>query len=126
MCFGRCLVEEPGQVLRKLAIADEALLHRVLADAEHGHPPESPLDPRAHALVAVAALIAVDAAAPSYIWAVEAARSAGVSDEEVVGCLLATLPVLGVARIVSAAPKLGLALGYDVSAALETPDAVLD
>jgi hypothetical protein len=27
--------------------------------------------------------------------------------------------VLGVARVVSAAPKLGLALGYDVAAALE-------
>ena len=29
-------------------------------------------------------------------------------------------------RVVSAAPKLGLALGYDVSAALESPGAVLD
>ena len=29
------------------------------------------------------------------------------------------LPALGVARVVSAAPKLGLALGYDVSSALE-------
>jgi alkylhydroperoxidase/carboxymuconolactone decarboxylase family protein YurZ len=119
-------VEDPGQVLRKLAIGDDALLHRVLADAEHCHPPESPLDPKAHALVAIAALIAVDAAAPSYIWAVEAARAAEVSDEEVVGCLLAALPVLGEARVVSAAPKLGLALGYDVSAALESPGAVLD
>jgi hypothetical protein len=27
--------------------------------------------------------------------------------------------VVGVARVVSAAPKLGLALGYDVAAALE-------
>jgi 4-carboxymuconolactone decarboxylase len=119
-------VEDPGQVLRKLAIGDDALLHRVLADAEHCHPPESPLEPKAHALVAIAALIAVDAAAPSYIWAVEAARAAEVSDEEVVGCLLAALPVLGEARVVSAAPKLGLALGYDVSAALESPGAVLD
>ena len=29
------------------------------------------------------------------------------------------MPVVGVARIVSAAPKLGLALGYDVAHALE-------
>jgi hypothetical protein len=29
------------------------------------------------------------------------------------------LPVVGVARVVSAAPNLGLALGYDVGAALE-------
>jgi hypothetical protein len=29
------------------------------------------------------------------------------------------MPIVGVARIVSAAPKLGLALGYDVSEAFE-------
>ena len=36
-----------------------------------------------------------------------------------VGCLIATLPALGVAKIVSATPKLALALGYDVTSALE-------
>jgi 4-carboxymuconolactone decarboxylase len=113
------LVEAPGKVLRKLAIRDDTLLRQVLADEEAGRPACSPLDPKVHALVCVTGLIAMDAAAPSYLWAVEAARSAGASDEEVVGCLLATLPVLGAARVVSAAPKLGLALGYDVGAALE-------
>jgi hypothetical protein len=32
------------------------------------------------------------------------------------------MPIVGVARVVSAAPNLGLALGYDVSAALELVD----
>jgi hypothetical protein len=36
-----------------------------------------------------------------------------------VGALIAVMPVVGVARVVSAAPNLGLALGYDVGAALE-------
>jgi alkylhydroperoxidase/carboxymuconolactone decarboxylase family protein YurZ len=115
-------VDEPGQVLRKLAIGDDALLHRVLADENAGHPCCSPLDAKTHALVCVAALIAMDAAEPSYLWAVEAARAAGASDEELVGCLLAALPVLGIARVVCSAPKLGLALGYDVGAALERVD----
>jgi hypothetical protein len=42
----------------------------------------------------------------------------------VVACLLAALRVLGAARVVSAAPKLGLALGYDVGAALEDASAL--
>lgn len=35
------------------------------------------------------------------------------------GALIAAMPVIGSARVVSAAPKLGLALGYDLDAALE-------
>jgi 4-carboxymuconolactone decarboxylase len=110
-------VEEPGHVLRKLAIGDDALLHRALA-GERGDAVDW-LDPKTHALVSVAALIAVDACEASYLPAVEAAREAGATDEEVVACLFAALPMLGAARVVSAAPKLGLALGYDVAAALE-------
>jgi 4-carboxymuconolactone decarboxylase len=47
---------------------------------------------------------------------------AGASYDEIVGTLIAVMPIVGVARVVSAAPKLGLALGYDVSAALELVD----
>jgi hypothetical protein len=49
----------------------------------------------------------------------ETARRRGASDDEIVGCLIAVLPAIGVARVVSAAPKLALALGFDVTAALE-------
>jgi hypothetical protein len=54
------------------------------------------------------------------MWTLELARRAGASNDEIVGCLLAVMPTLGVARVVSAAPKLGLALGFDVATALET------
>jgi 4-carboxymuconolactone decarboxylase len=50
---------------------------------------------------------------------VEAALRAGVSYDEIVGVLVAVLPLVGIARVVSAAPNLGLAIGYDVSEALE-------
>ncbi len=113
------LLEPPGQVLRKLTIRDDALLRRVLAEEECGRPVESALDPKTHALACISALIAMDAAAPSYLCAVESARAVGASDDEIVGCLLAVLPILGEPRVVCAAPKLGLALGYDVGAALE-------
>ena len=35
------------------------------------------------------------------------------------GTLIAVMPIVGVARIVSAAPNLALALGYDVAEAFE-------
>lgn len=111
-------MQEHECTLRKLAIGDDAYLGSLVA-SEPANVVESRLDPRTHALVRVGALIAVDATAPSYLEAVEAARASGASDEEITGCLVAVLPELGAARVISAAPKLGLALGYDVAAALE-------
>jgi len=112
------LVERHTDTLRKLAIGDDAYVDAVLA-SETGNVAESGLDQKTHALVRLGALIAADAAAPSYLDAIDAARLSGTSEEELVGCLIAVLPELGAARVISAAPKLGLALGYDVAAALE-------
>jgi alkylhydroperoxidase/carboxymuconolactone decarboxylase family protein YurZ len=50
---------------------------------------------------------------------VEAALRAGLTHDEIVGVLVALIPVIGVPRVVSAAPNLGLAVGYDVGEALE-------
>ena len=111
-------VESHECTLRKLAIGDDAFIDGVLA-SERTNRAQSGLDPKSHALVRLGALIAVDAASPSYLDALESARAAGTSDEELVGCLIAVLPELGAARVISAAPRLGLAIGYDVVAALE-------
>jgi alkylhydroperoxidase/carboxymuconolactone decarboxylase family protein YurZ len=116
-------VDTDETTLRKLTIADEGCIESVLA-SEASRPAKSPLDNKTHALVKVAALIAIDAPSASYIDAIDAARTAGASDDELVACLLAVLPTLGAPRVVSAAPKLGLALGYDVVAALEEPTGV--
>jgi len=104
--------------LRKLAIRDDAFIDGLLA-SDRANLAESALDSKSHALVRLGALIAVDAASPSYLDALESARAGGASDDELVGCLIAVLPELGAARVISAAPKLGLAIGYDVAAALE-------
>jgi 4-carboxymuconolactone decarboxylase len=111
-------VESHECTLRKLAIGDDAFIDGVLAN-ERTNLALSGLDPKSHALVRLGALIAVDAAAPSYLDALESARACDTSDEELVGCLIAVLPELGAARVISVAPKLGLAIGYDVAAALE-------
>ena len=52
---------------------------------------------------------------------VEPALAVGVTVDEVVGCPIAVASTIGLARAVSAAPELALALG-DGDAALETPD----
>ena len=67
----------------------------------------SGIDPRSHALLRIAALIAMDAAPPSYMSAVQAGLKAGASYDEIVGTLIAVMPIVGVARVVSAAPNLG-------------------
>jgi alkylhydroperoxidase/carboxymuconolactone decarboxylase family protein YurZ len=104
--------------LRKLAIRDDAFVDSILA-RERESVSTSGLDAKTHALVQVGALIAIDAAPPSYMDAIESGLASGATVDEIVGALVAVMPAIGVARVVSAAPKLGLALGYDVTVALE-------
>ena len=105
--------------LRKLALRDDRYVAALLA-REDASAVESGLDDRTRALVQIGALVAVDAAPPSYMSVAEAALDAGVTREELVGALIVVLPVVGMPRLVSAAPNLGLALGYDIGEALET------
>ena len=62
------------------------------------------IDRRSHALLRIAALIAMDAAPPSFMSAVEAGLDAGASRDEIVGTLIAVLPIVGAARVVSFPP----------------------
>jgi len=104
--------------LRSLALSDDRFVESVLGmgqdTVEISH-----LDAKTHALVRLAALLAVGAAQSSYNEGVERALAAGASADEIVGLLIAVAPSVGLGRVVSAAPELGLALGYDVEAALE-------
>jgi 4-carboxymuconolactone decarboxylase len=111
-------VDEYKLTLRRLALRDDRYIDAVLSE-ERANATLAGIDPRSHALLRVAALIAVGAAPPSYMSAVQAGLEAGASYDEFVGTLIAVMPIVGVARVVSAAPNLGLALGYDVAEALE-------
>ena len=106
------------QTLRRLVVRDDQFVKDVLS-SDSANEIASSLEAKAHALVRIGALIAVDAAPQSYVPSVEAARDAGATDEEIAGTLVAAISVVGAPRVVSAAPKLGLALGYDIDAALE-------
>ncbi|WP_430646766.1 carboxymuconolactone decarboxylase family protein [Agromyces sp. GXS1127] len=72
------------------------------------------LDDKTHALARIAALIAVGGAEPSFGAEADAAVGAGASPAEIVDVLAVVAPVVGLARVVDAAPKLALALGCDI------------
>lgn len=106
--------------LRRLALNDERFVESVLGMGRNTVE-VSQLDQKTHALVRLAAALAMDAALSSYQSTVEMALAAGASLDEIVGTLIAVAPTVGLTRAVSAAPELALALGYDVDSALETP-----
>jgi 4-carboxymuconolactone decarboxylase len=113
-------MDEYKQHLRRLAVHDEALLEAIAT--EGGSFARGVIDERTTALVRVAATIAVDAAPSSFQHAVALALAAGATSDEIVAGLEAVTPVTGTARVVQCAPKVALALGYDVDAALERFD----
>jgi 4-carboxymuconolactone decarboxylase len=97
------------RLLCRLSLHDERSVRAALAD-----PDLSALDPKVQALVGLGALLSVDAATVSVRLAVELAAEAGATADEIVGVLLAIAPAIGQARTVAVAPRLALALGYDV------------
>jgi 4-carboxymuconolactone decarboxylase len=106
--------------LRRLAVHDDALLQGIAVQGSSSAP--SVIDERTAALVRVAATVALDGAPPSFQHVVAHALAAGATEDEVVATLEAVTPVTGAARVVLCAPKVALALGYDVEAALEGLD----
>jgi len=104
--------------LRSIALSDDRFVGSVLGMGQDTID-ASGLDPKTHAMVTLAALLAVDASPSSYNASTELALASGASLDELVGILVAIAPAIGLGRVVSAAPELGLALGYDVEAALE-------
>ena len=106
--------------LRRLALHDDQFLEELVV---HGSPfPPTVTGRRTDALVRIAAAIALDAAPSSFQHAVAHALAEGATREEIVAVLEAVAPVTGATRVVSCAPKVALALGYDVEEALEQLD----
>ena len=63
----------------------------------------SGLDPQTFMLVRMAALATLDAAPASWLMNLAAGAEAGLAREQVLGTLIAIAPVIGTARVVSAA-----------------------
>jgi alkylhydroperoxidase/carboxymuconolactone decarboxylase family protein YurZ len=108
-------VDEVESLLRRLALNDEEYVGMVLAggsDAAGG----GSLRPKVDMLVRLGALLALGAATSSLRRAVAGAIEAGATEAEIVGVLIAVAPAVGLARVVSTAPRLATAIGYDLDA----------
>jgi hypothetical protein len=73
------------------------------------------LDPREFMMVRIAALVAVDASAASYLVNTPSAVDAGITLEDVQGVLIAIAPVVGTPRVVTAGARITDALGFAIA-----------
>jgi alkylhydroperoxidase/carboxymuconolactone decarboxylase family protein YurZ len=106
-------MDQIERLLRQLALNDETSVEMVLvrgSGAESG----ATLVPKVDLLVRLGALLALGAATTSLRAAVQSAKLAGATDGEIVGVLIAVAPAVGQARVVSTAPKLASAIGYEL------------
>jgi 4-carboxymuconolactone decarboxylase len=105
------------EILRRLAIVDEAFVGDQTG-LVLGPPGVRVLDPRTAALVRVEVLAAIGAPEVCLEWSSSHALAAGASEDEITGVLLALAPVIGLGRMVGAAPGVAGAFGYDIEAEL--------
>ena len=101
------------RLLRRLALNDEESVERVLTAAP-GPDGELSLGRKSDLLVRLGALLALGAATTSIRNTVDHAMEAGATESEIVGVLVAVAPAVGLARVVSTAPRLAAAIGYDL------------
>ena len=113
------------ETLRRLTLDDERYIADVLGRYRTPTALKG-LEPKFEALARIGAMIAIDAGPGAIETAVATARATGASQQEIVDVLLAVGSVVGSARLVSAAPRIGRGLGFDVDAALEQLDVVSD
>jgi 4-carboxymuconolactone decarboxylase len=117
--MGRPLSTHAEQLLRGLAAGDERALSSVLdvprrqrRDPRLGSGRALPAD--TYAFVHLAALLASGGSTTSLRLAVELAMRSGAQDDEIVEVLVTVAAIVGSARVVAAAPRLALAIGYDI------------
>jgi hypothetical protein len=88
-----------------------------LAEINRSSVEHSRLMPRELMLARIVALAAVDAPPASYLANLGAAADSGVTEQDVQDVLVAIAPIVGTARVVSAAGNLTRALGFVIAVA---------
>ncbi|TME05977.1 MAG: carboxymuconolactone decarboxylase family protein [Chloroflexi bacterium] len=101
---------DPNETLSVLAQGDLSVLNTLMRMTE-GSLEESGLDPETFMLVRIAALATLDAAPASWLVNIKVSGEAGLTPERIIGTLIAIAPVVGTARVVSAAGSIVEALG---------------
>jgi len=100
----------PNETLQVLAEGDLSVIDTLMHMTE-GTFEASGLDPETFMLVRLAALATLDAAPASWLVNIQVGGAAGLTPERIVGTLIAVAPVIGTARVVSAAGSIVRALG---------------
>ena len=113
------LTEGQSDVLRRLSIGDPVIVQRLFGarDDDPGM-----LGQRWASLVRLGGIVLLGPSQPTFEREVRGALDAGASVDEVLAVLFTMAPIAGGALLTSAAPKIAMALGYDVAAALEQLD----
>jgi 4-carboxymuconolactone decarboxylase len=109
------------ETLRRLAMIDEAVVTNE-AGLVLGLAGTRALDAKTATLLQLGASVALGSPGVCLEWCAARALAAGATDDEIADVLLAIAPVVGLGRVVCAAPDVATALGYDIAAALEEPD----
>jgi 4-carboxymuconolactone decarboxylase len=112
-------MDNPNETLQGLGEGDLSVLNTLVRMTE-GSLEESGLDPETFMLVRIAALTTLDAAPASWLVNLKVSGEAGVAPESIVGTLVAIAPVIGTARVVSAAGHIVRALGLAAAIAENT------
>lgn len=107
------VVDDVERLLRRLAINDEESVGMVMT-AGTRIAADAALRPKVDGLVRLGALLALGAPTNSLRTAVDRTLDAGATEAEIVGVLIAVAPAVGLARVVTAAPRLAAAIGYDI------------
>jgi 4-carboxymuconolactone decarboxylase len=122
MSAGTAPQPSSDSALSSIAMGDAPVLERLVA-MNLDSMENSDLDQKTYFLVRLAALVAMDAAPVSYLINLEMAADAGVTLEDAQGTLIAIAPVIGSARVASAAGKVLRAFG--LAAVVEDSDGML-
>jgi 4-carboxymuconolactone decarboxylase len=112
---------DPNETLRVLSEGDMSVVNTLMRMTEVSVE-ESNLDPETFMLVRIAALTTLDVSPASWLVNLKVSGEAGVTPERIVGTLIAIAPVIGTARIVSAAGSIVRALGLANALAEDTGD----
>jgi len=115
MCMA--ISSEQAALLRGLSLGDAGVLARLLSETTRT---AGALDSGVAGLVRIATLIALGADTPAYQREINVALGAGISTDQIIDVLSRVAPIVGSTHAMSAAPRLALALGYDIDAALES------
>ncbi len=114
------LTEGQAEVLRRLSLGDPSTLSGLMV--AHDNAPGM-LGQRWASLIRLGGMVLLGPSQPAFEREIRGALDAGASTEEVIAVLVAIAPIAGGAHVTSAAPKIAMALGYDVDAALEALEA---